>query len=51
MTLEELKQHKEGALAGMHLFKYGRLSVQAVQPAEWEFVLRLEQSPEGSEEK
>ncbi|GAB4813787.1 hypothetical protein N2152v2_000833 [Parachlorella kessleri] len=51
VTLEELKQHKEGALAGMHLFKYGRLSVQAVQPAEWEFVLRLEQSPEGSEEK
>lgn len=26
----------------MHLFKYGRLSVQHVTPQEWEFVLGLE---------
>lgn len=45
IPLDELKSHKEGALAGMHLFKYGRLSVQSVAPAEWDFVLGLERQP------
>lgn len=42
ISLDELKRHREGGLRDMHLFKYGRLSVQAVQPQEWEFVLGLE---------
>lgn len=43
VSLDELKTHKEGALSCMHLFKYGRLSVQAVAPTEWDFVLGLEE--------
>lgn len=42
LSLEELKRHSGGALADMALFKYGRLSVQPVTPAQWDFVLGLE---------
>eukprot|EP00878_Enallax_costatus_P034450 GHUV01038198.1.p1 GENE.GHUV01038198.1~~GHUV01038198.1.p1 ORF type:complete len:177 (-),score=16.01 GHUV01038198.1:417-947(-) len=42
MTLEELKSHKDGALAGMALFNRPRLSVQPVTNEQWEFVLSLE---------
>jgi predicted RNA-binding protein with PUA-like domain len=42
IPLEELKRHSSGALAGMALIKYGRLSVQPVTAAQWEFVLGLE---------
>lgn len=44
IPLQELKSHSGsgGALASMALFKYGRLSVQPVAAAEWEFVLGLE---------
>ncbi|KAF6255755.1 thymocyte nuclear protein 1-like protein [Scenedesmus sp. NREL 46B-D3] len=42
ITLEELKGHKEGSLAGMALFNRPRLSVQLVTNKEWQFVLGLE---------
>lgn len=42
VTLAELKEHAEGALFGMALFKMKRLSVQPVSAEEWEFVLGLE---------
>lgn len=42
VTLAELKQHAEGALSAMALFKMKRLSVQPVSAEEWEFVLELE---------
>ena len=42
VALEELRSHSGGGLAGMALFKYGRLSVQPVTAAEWAFVLGLE---------
>lgn len=44
IPLEELKRHgaEGGPLAAMALIKYGRLSVQPVTAAEWEFVLGLE---------
>jgi predicted RNA-binding protein with PUA-like domain len=42
VTLAELKEHAEGALSGMALFKMKRLSVQPVSAEEWEFVLGLE---------
>ncbi|KAL4448625.1 hypothetical protein ABPG75_005844 [Micractinium tetrahymenae] len=47
ISLEELKSHAGagGPLASMALFKYGRLSVQPVTAAEWEFVLGLEGQP------
>lgn len=47
ISLEELKGHSGpgGPLASMALFKYGRLSVQPVTEAEWEFVLGLEGQP------
>lgn len=47
ISLEELKSHAGpgGPLASMALFKYGRLSVQPVSAAEWEFVLGLEGQP------
>lgn len=48
ITLEELKGHKDGALAGMALFNRPRLSVQPVTQQQWEFVLSLEdQEPAG----
>ena len=47
LPLDELKAHKDGGLGGMHLFKYGRLSVQAVTLEEWEFVLGLEAQEAG----
>jgi predicted RNA-binding protein with PUA-like domain len=42
ISLVELKQHSDGALSGMALFAYKRLSVQSVTPEEWKFVLSLE---------
>ena len=45
VTLEELKAHKGGALAGMALFTTARLSVQPVTRAEWDFVLGLAAQP------
>ncbi|WIA14645.1 hypothetical protein OEZ85_003149 [Tetradesmus obliquus] len=42
ITLEELKNHKEGSLTGMALFNRPRLSVQLVTQQEWQFVLGLE---------
>lgn len=50
IPLDELKRHagSGGVLADMHLFKYGRLSVQSVMPAEWEYVLGLEDEPPGA---
>ena len=47
ITLEELKAHAQGALAGMPLLTRGRLSVQPVTPEQWAFILGLEdQDPE-----
>jgi hypothetical protein len=43
ITLEELKSHKDGSLAGMALFNRPRLSVQQVTQEEWQFVLGLEE--------
>jgi hypothetical protein len=43
ITLEELKSHKDGSLAGMALFNRPRLSVQKVTQEEWQFVLGLEE--------
>ncbi|KAI8466010.1 MAG: PUA-like domain-containing protein [Monoraphidium minutum] len=45
VSLEELKSHKGGPLAGMALFQQSRLSVQPVAAAEWEFVLGLAARP------
>eukprot|EP00775_Hariotina_reticulata_P010827 gene10827-10984_t len=42
ITLEELKSHKEGTLAGMALFNRPRLSVQPVSQQHWETILALE---------
>ncbi len=43
ITLEELKRHASGALAGLAILKRGnRLSVTPVSDAEWDFVLTLE---------
>eukprot|EP00887_Chlorella_sp_A99_P001711 scaffold8.g1711.t1 len=50
IPLEELKQHKGGALSSMALFRQGRLSVQPVTPAEWQFVLCLEDGGGGGKE-
>ncbi len=44
VTLAELKEHSDGALAGMSLFAYSRLSVQHVKSEEWDFILSLEKS-------
>ena len=38
----KLQAHKEGALREAALFKYGRLSVQAIARDHWDFVLSLE---------
>ena len=44
VTLPELKAHADGPLAGLPLLARGsRLSVMPVTPAQWEFVLSLEQ--------
>lgn len=45
LSLEELKSHKEGALAGMLLFNRPRLSVQPVSQEHVDFILALEDSP------
>mmetsp|Transcript_22265 Transcript_22265/g.61769 ORF Transcript_22265/g.61769 Transcript_22265/m.61769 type:complete len:277 (-) Transcript_22265:122-952(-) len=42
ITLEELKQHKDGGLSEMALLRRARLSVQSVSQKEWEFILGLE---------
>ncbi len=42
ITLEELKAHGDGALAGMPLLTRGRLSVQPVTAEQWAFILGLE---------
>jgi len=42
ITLEELKAHADGALAGMPLLTRGRLSVQPVTAEQWAFILGLE---------
>eukprot|EP00877_Chromochloris_zofingiensis_P009666 jgi/Chrzof1/4953/Cz15g06050.t1 len=51
ITLEELKQHKDGSLADMALFNRSRLSVQPVSKQSWQFILSLEelQEPTGKE--
>ena len=41
--LKELKEHAEGGLKDMALFRFGRLSCQHVTKPQWEFVLSLEQ--------
>jgi predicted RNA-binding protein with PUA-like domain len=41
ITLAELKEHSEGKLKDMALFKMKRLSVQPVAPNEWDFILSL----------
>lgn len=50
ISLDELKAYKGSGqpLDSMALFKYGRLSVQPVAAAEWEFVLGLEEQPEAA---
>mmetsp|Transcript_5308 Transcript_5308/g.13530 ORF Transcript_5308/g.13530 Transcript_5308/m.13530 type:complete len:236 (-) Transcript_5308:35-742(-) len=45
ISLAELKQHKGGELKDMALLARGRLSVQPVTPAEWDFILALEDTP------
>ncbi len=42
VSLPELNQHKEGALAGMPLLTRPRLSVQRVTREQWDFILALE---------
>ncbi len=41
VSLEELKTHKDGALAGMKLFTHSRLSVADLTQQQWEFILSL----------
>ena len=43
IPLALLKQHKEGALKEMALFRMSRLSVQPVTREQWDFVLGLEE--------
>jgi predicted RNA-binding protein with PUA-like domain len=45
VTLDELKQYRDGPLASMALFTTARLSVQPVSQDEWDFVLSLEKQP------
>jgi predicted RNA-binding protein with PUA-like domain len=43
ITLEELRKHSNGALAGLALLKRGqRLSITPVSAAHWKFILTLE---------
>jgi predicted RNA-binding protein with PUA-like domain len=43
ITLEELRKHSSGALAGLALLKRGqRLSITPVSAAHWKFILTLE---------
>ncbi len=35
VTLEELKRHKDGKLAGMQLFTHLRLSIQPISQEHW----------------
>ena len=44
ITLEELRRHAKGALAGMIVLRTGnRLSVMPVEETHWRFILTLEQ--------
>lgn len=45
ISLEELKRHKEGPLAGMQLLSMPRLSVQGVSAEHRDFILGLEDQP------
>jgi predicted RNA-binding protein with PUA-like domain len=43
LSLTELKDHAEGALAGLPLVRKGnRLSIMPVTPEQWDFILSLE---------
>ena len=42
ITLEEMKAHRDGALAKLGLFTHSRLSVSNVGDEEWNFLLQLE---------
>ncbi|CAD7703179.1 unnamed protein product [Ostreobium quekettii] len=47
ISLDELKQHKDGALKDLALFKTSRLSVQPVSADEYDFIVGLENVTEG----
>ncbi|KAK6512404.1 hypothetical protein TWF481_001290 [Arthrobotrys musiformis] len=49
ITLTELRTHSGGALKEMALFRQTRLSVSPVSPAEFQFILDLENKPEGKD--
>ncbi|KAK6333170.1 hypothetical protein TWF718_010993 [Orbilia javanica] len=49
ITLAELRTHSGGALKEMALFRQTRLSVSPVSPAEFQFILDLENKPEGKD--
>ncbi|KAF2102370.1 DUF55-domain-containing protein, partial [Rhizodiscina lignyota] len=41
LGLPELKEHKDGKLSQMQLFKQSRLSVSKVSKEEWDFIMEL----------
>ncbi|KAK6349187.1 hypothetical protein TWF730_009938 [Orbilia blumenaviensis] len=49
ITLAELRTHSGGALKEMALFRQTRLSVSPVSAAEFQFILDLENKPEGKD--
>ncbi|KAK6508494.1 hypothetical protein TWF506_010582 [Arthrobotrys conoides] len=49
ITLAELRTHSGGVLKEMALFRQTRLSVSPVSPAEFQFILDLENKPEGKD--
>ncbi|KAK6527093.1 hypothetical protein TWF281_010285 [Arthrobotrys megalospora] len=49
ITLTELRTHSGGALKEMALFRQTRLSVSPVSAAEFQFILDLENKPEGKD--
>ena len=46
ISLRELKTGNHSVLQNMQLLKRPQLSVQKVTPAEWEYILSLEERPE-----
>ncbi|BFZ55378.1 hypothetical protein PYCC9005_002418 [Savitreella phatthalungensis] len=44
ISLRELREHGAGMLKDMALLKRPQLSVQRVQPAEWDFIMSLEKN-------
>lgn len=46
VSLNELKQHKDGRLKSMVLLNRGRLSVQPCTKEEFDFVVKLSDEPE-----